>query len=90
MAVMTEKHATAIVVLLAILVFTITGAAVFRSTLGDQWEYRIEDIKEAEFTAAMSNFGSEGWELVFAQRADSAYECIFKRRLGLWGILMPR
>lgn len=50
------------------------------------WEYRIESVPDLSFDETMNEFGDEGWELVFARRAqnsitkDFSYECIFKRK----------
>jgi hypothetical protein len=51
-----------------------------------QWQYTIESIPDLRFDAAIGALGKEGWELVFARRAQDsaqnfAYECIFKRPL---------
>ena|SRR5882672_5244957 len=56
-----------------------------------KWDYKIEDIPDANFTAELNARGQDGWELVFARRAsvsepsasskpEFSYEMIFKRR----------
>lgn len=50
------------------------------------WEYQIESVPDLSFDETMGELGGEGWELVFARRAqdaitdDFSYECIFKRK----------
>jgi hypothetical protein len=50
------------------------------------WEYQIESVPDLLFDTTMNELGNEGWELVFARRAndsitdDFSYECIFKRK----------
>jgi hypothetical protein len=49
------------------------------------WEYKIESVPDLLFTETMDSYGTGGWELVIARRAqnpitdDFSYECIFKR-----------
>lgn len=49
------------------------------------YEYRIESIPDLMFEESMDELGEEGWELVFARRAQDSitdefsYECIFKK-----------
>jgi hypothetical protein len=49
------------------------------------YEYRIEAVPDLLFDETMNELGEEGWELVFARRAQDSitdefsYECIFKR-----------
>ena len=57
-----------------------------------RWEYRIERPSDYTFIREMTQFGEQGWELVFARRAlDSendvySYEVILKRPVdGWWG-----
>lgn len=49
-----------------------------------QWEYKIEAVPDLTWDAGMAKIGNEGWELVFARRANGrdermSYEMIFKR-----------
>jgi len=49
-----------------------------------QWEYKIEAVPDLTWDEGMSKIGNEGWELVFARRANGSdermsYEMIFKR-----------
>lgn len=49
------------------------------------WEYRIEAVPDLAWDTIMSELGADGWELVFARRAQDAndkmmYETIFKRQ----------
>ncbi|HWD39102.1 MAG TPA: hypothetical protein VG944_09665 [Fimbriimonas sp.] len=50
------------------------------------WEYKLEDIPDAEFNDELNQMGSKGWEMIFARRASGGdqdpttnYEVIFKR-----------
>lgn len=50
-----------------------------------RWEYTIESVPDLTFSQTMDALGKQGWELVFARRAQDSlsdkfsYECIFKR-----------
>ena len=49
-----------------------------------QWEYKIESVPDLSWDEGMVKIGNEGWELVFARRANGSdermsYEMIFKR-----------
>lgn len=49
-----------------------------------QWEYKIESVPDLTWDEGMNKLGSEGWELLFARRANGSdekmsYEMIFKR-----------
>jgi hypothetical protein len=49
------------------------------------WEYRIEAVPDLAWDSVMGNIGTDGWELVFARRAQGSddkmmYETIFKRQ----------
>jgi hypothetical protein len=57
-----------------------------RSPRATQWQYTIKSIPDLRFDEVIGALGKEGWELVFARRAQDhaqsfAYECIFKRPL---------
>ena len=66
----------------------LTGlATLFSKPAPVQWEYRVEAVPDITFTETMDLYGSDGWELVTARRAQDSvtdefsYECIFKRLL---------
>jgi len=49
------------------------------------WEYRIEGVPDLLWETTMREIGADGWELVFARRAQDdndkmMYEAIFKRQ----------
>jgi len=49
-----------------------------------QWEYKIESVPDLSWDEGMSKLGNEGWELLFARRANGSddkmsYEMIFER-----------
>lgn len=50
-----------------------------------EYEYKVQSVPDLSFTSSMNAIGADGWELVFARRAqdstteDFSYECIFKR-----------
>ena len=52
----------------------------------ERWEYKVEVVPDTGSKAEMDLLGHEGWELVFARRAQDrgterfSYEMIFKRR----------
>jgi hypothetical protein len=52
----------------------------------ERWEYTIVPVNDLLFEADINKLGSQGWELVFARRAQDSrteamkYEMIFKRR----------
>ncbi|WP_043582595.1 DUF4177 domain-containing protein [Geminisphaera colitermitum] len=79
----TKEQGTLLIILLLIGI----GALFFPMLKpAEKWEYRIESPSDYRFSAAMNEYGKEGWELVSARRASSegslSYECIFKRRKG--------
>ena len=82
---MSSTQASWIILLLAIVVSVVTFNT-FGSRLGVQpsWEYRIESPGDYSFDSEMEKLGKDGWELVFARRANGSYgsatyEMIFKR-----------
>lgn len=49
-----------------------------------EWEYKIESVPDLSWDEGMAKIGNDGWELVFARRANGSdermsYEMIFKR-----------
>lgn len=73
--------------LAAFLLFLIWVMQLFQMFRPIQWEYRLENIRDSEFTLTMTNLGNDGWELVSARRASESlteasfgYEIIYKRR----------
>jgi hypothetical protein len=49
------------------------------------WEYKLTNINDHSFDVEMNTLGGQGWELVFARRAQSPgglfnYEVILKRQ----------
>ena len=74
------------VALLGILGILIANTLVGNKTKAVAWEYQIESVPDLLFDETMGELGGEGWELVFARRAQNAitddfsYECIFKRK----------
>ena len=49
-----------------------------------QWEYKIESVPDLGWDEGMGKLGDQGWELLFARRANGSdekmsYEMIFKR-----------
>ena len=49
-----------------------------------QWEYKIESVPNLTWDEGMNKLGNDGWELLFARRANGSdekmsYEMIFKR-----------
>jgi hypothetical protein len=63
------------------------GAPIFSALRPNpRWEYRIESPSDTSFESTMRMLGDEGWELVFARRAQNhisekmEYEMIFKRQ----------
>jgi len=74
----------------ALALLGILGVLIVNSFAGQKvqpvsYEYRIEAIPDLTFEESMDELGEEGWELVFARRAQDSltdefsYECIFKK-----------
>jgi len=74
----------------ALALLGILGVLIINSFAGQKvqpvgYEYRIESIPDLTFEESMDELGEEGWELVFARRAQNSitdefsYECIFKK-----------
>ena len=46
------------------------------------WEYRVEDLSEAQIGNQLNFIGSEGWELVwvrYGEKSPYPFTCFFKR-----------
>ncbi|HKB41212.1 MAG TPA: hypothetical protein VKD72_32595 [Gemmataceae bacterium] len=77
---------------LLILLVCLVGAHLLMDLLrlatsrNERWEYRVDVVPDTSFKAELDLLGHEGWELVFARRAQDrgterfSYEMIFKRR----------
>lgn len=51
-----------------------------------KWEYKVDSVKDLEWSSTGNRLGRDGWEIISARRArDSfdnfSYECIMKRPL---------
>lgn len=97
---MTKTQGTAVVVLLVLLLgglianvaLALRPSPVYLSQpvelskeSAPAWEYRIESVDDLGWESNMSAIGADGWELVFARRAQGSdermmYETIFKRQ----------
>ena len=76
------------------LIFTVWLTVFWFAAVPRKYEYIVKDIPDAQFGEQMSQFGKDGWELVFAHRASEGpivgvdtkfdYEVILKRPTGLF------
>lgn len=80
------RDSIVVVALVGILGILFANTLIGNKTKAVAWEYQIESVPDLSFAETMDELGSEGWELVFARRAqnsitdDFSYECIFKRK----------
>ena len=71
--------------LLGLLLLLGFNTLVGQKTQATVYEYKIESVSDTAFTETMDSKGGDGWDLVFARRAQDSvtekfsYECIFKR-----------
>lgn len=81
------QETVAAIALVGIFGVLLTNSVAGQKTKAVTWEYRIESIPDLTFTENMNNLGDDGWQLVFARRAQDSitdefsYECIFKKEV---------
>lgn len=91
----TRNQAAGALVLLVLILLGVFSLCMLQIA-PQQWEYRVVDVKDADFPSQMRDIGAQGWELVTTRRASEGditdlapgakptfvTECVFKRRAG--------
>ena len=62
-------QALCLVIITALLAFSLAVPAKVEESGEQQWEYLIQSVPDLQFTDMMTLYGRDGWELVFARRA---------------------
>jgi hypothetical protein len=76
-----------VILILGLFVFPLFRSAFNQVAPPPQWEYVVVSIPDYSFDRKMNDYGTAGWELVFARRASDggtysstfSYEMILKR-----------
>ena len=65
----TLYRSLSLVIITALLAFSLAVPARVEESAEQQWEYLIQSVPDLQFTDMMTLYGRDGWELVFARRA---------------------